>query len=203
STSGDITLNADTIDWASHTLILQSSGHLLIQPRTPTASTGIGDGASGTLHLPTSALNSLQDGFASITIGHANGSGAIDVRSHTFQDDLLLRSPAGNGDILLNGALATGSGSQAGHITLQAGRSLIGNTGASVTTQGRDIVLNADRDASNGGNIQLTSTTITSNGGNIVLGGGANPQATPAIGMGTSNSAQKVGIYLSGSSVNA
>src|SRR5690606_36159345 len=84
-----------------------------------------------------------------------------------------------------------------------AGRSLIGNTGASVTTQGRDIVLNADRDASSGGNIQLTSTTITSNGGNIVLGGGANPQATPAIGMGTSNSAQKVGIYLSGSSVNA
>src|SRR5690606_11882638 len=84
-----------------------------------------------------------------------------------------------------------------------AGRSLIGNTGASVTTQGRDIVLNADRDASSGGNIQLTGTTLSSNGGNIVLGGGANPQATPAIGMGTSNSAQKVGLYLSGSSVNA
>src|SRR5690606_10953300 len=133
------------------------------QPRTPTASIGIGDGASGTLHLPTSALNSLQDGFASITIGHANGSGAIDVRSYSFKDDLLLRSPAGNGDILLNGALATGSGSQAGHITLQAGRSLIGNSGASVTTLGRDIVLYAYRVASRGGIITLTITPILSN----------------------------------------
>ncbi|HRQ87984.1 MAG TPA: filamentous hemagglutinin N-terminal domain-containing protein, partial [Bacteroidia bacterium] len=202
SAGGNITINADTVSWGTN-LTLRSTGHLVIQPRTATAAIGIGNGASGTLILNNNALSGIQDGFASITIGHAAGSGAVDVRGYTFKDDLIIRTPTGTGDIALNGALATGSGTQIGTITLQAGRSIIGNTGASITTQNRDITLNADRDATNGGNIQLTGTTVTSNGGKIVLGGGANPETTAAIGIGTGIEAQKAGIYLSGGSVNA
>src|SRR5690606_26997450 len=117
---------------------------------------------------------------------HASGSGAMDVRGYTFKDNLILRTPIGNGDITLNGALATGSGSQAGTITLQAGRSILGISGASLTTQGEEIVFNADRDQgtgtdTGGGNIQLTGTDVASNGGDIVLGGGADPLTTAAI----------------------
>ena len=51
---------------------------------------------------------------------------------------------------------------------------LIGaNTGIESTQGKLNIVLNADADAKNGGNIQVNSgTTLNSNGGNIVLGGG-------------------------------
>ena len=206
SATGDITVNANTIDWGAGLLTLQSTGgNLLIQPRTATTSIGIGDGAAGTLNLDNAELNGIQNGFSSITIGHASGSGVVDVRSHTFKDPLIIRTPTGNGDITLNGALATGSGTEAGSITLEAGRSIFGTTGGgrSITTQGQGITLNADRDETDGGNIQLTGTTVTSNGGAIVLGGGADPLTTAAIGSGTGSPAQKAGIYLSGGTLNA
>src|SRR5690606_2779409 len=135
---------------------------------------GTAASSSGRLHLNNAALDTIQDGFASITIGHANGSGVVDVNtgSYVFKDDVILRTPVGNGDITLNGALATGSGTEVGTITLQAGRSILGISGASVTTQGEDILFNADRDQGTGtdtgaGNIQLVGTTVTSNGGAI------------------------------------
>src|SRR5690606_29170075 len=143
SASGDITIHADTIDWGATRMTLQSSGNLLIQPRTPSASIGLGDGAAGTLNLTAAELDGIQDGFASITIGHASGSGAMDVRSYAFQDDVTLRTPAIGGVIQLNGDLSTGSGALAGDITLLAGQSILGVSAASVLTSSGDITLNA------------------------------------------------------------
>ncbi|NLT72033.1 MAG: filamentous hemagglutinin N-terminal domain-containing protein, partial [Verrucomicrobiaceae bacterium] len=173
--SGDITLVADRLEWTAGTI--RSTGDLYVTPRTPSKSIGIAGGVRD-VQLDAAFLNRIQDGFNSITIGADDGSGAISVGSYTFKDNVILRTPIGNGDIVLNGALATGSGSQAGTITLQAGRSILGNTGASVTTQGGDIVFNADRDESNGGNIQLVGTDVASHGGDIVMGGGADPLTT-------------------------
>jgi filamentous hemagglutinin family protein len=51
---------------------------------------------------------------------------------------------------------------------------LVGANSSIESTQGKlNIVLNADADAKNGGNIQVNSgTTLNSHGGNIILGGG-------------------------------
>ncbi|HRQ88488.1 MAG TPA: MBG domain-containing protein, partial [Bacteroidia bacterium] len=213
SNTGNITIETDRLfhdtTTAVPTIESKGNGSLFIQPRTAATSIGIG-GGTGTLILTATQLDGIKDGFKDIFIGHASGSGAINVGTYTFKDNLMIRTPTGNGDITLNGALATGSGSQIGTITLQAGRSIIGTTGGgrSITTQGQNITLNADRDQgtgtdTGGGNIQLTNTAITSNGGAIVLGGGLNPLTTAAIGIGTGSEAQKAGIYLSGGSINA
>src|SRR5690606_3299705 len=139
-------------------------GRLIIEPRTPNASIGIA-GGTGTLNLSSTRLDFIKDGFSEIIIGHENGSGLINVGSYTaFKDNLTLRTPTGNGDIVLAGALATGSDDAAGSITLQAGRHVLLNNGSSITTQGRDIVLNSDRDGIDRGSIQLTGATLSSNG---------------------------------------
>ncbi len=202
SAQGDISLVADSLEWTGGTI--RSTGNLQIQPRT--LATGIGvAGGTGDLQLDVAFLNRLQDGFSSIAIGHEDGTGTLAVGSYTFKDNVILRTPKGNGDIVLNGALATGSGTQAGTITLQAGRSIIGTSGGgrSIATQGQAIVLNADRDQTGGGNIQLTGTTIASNGGAIVLGGGTDPLSTAATGIAATNAATKAGIYLNGSTLTS
>ena len=57
---------------------------------------GIGDGAIGTFNLDKSELNTIQNGFNSITIGRSDSSGAINVAGNvTFNDPVTLRSPSG------------------------------------------------------------------------------------------------------------
>lgn len=102
---------------------------------------------------------------------------------------------------LATGSIETGVGG--GTLTLEAGGSIVTTVGSSLLTQGQAIILNADRDATGGGSIQLVGTTITSNGGAITLGGGVNPLTTPAIGSGTETEVQTSGIYLSGSNLSS
>ena len=104
--SGDITLTADIIDFRTYGSV-SGNGALLLQPYSAEASIGIGTGASGTLNLSTVTPSKIADGFDSITIGRSDGSGAIDVRSVAYKDDLVLRTPAGSGGIALNGILST------------------------------------------------------------------------------------------------
>ncbi|WP_157776188.1 two-partner secretion domain-containing protein [Gloeomargarita lithophora] len=85
-----------------------------------------------------------------------------------------------------------------GTVTLRANENIIG-TNSNITTQGKDIVLNSDRDSTNGGAIELTNTTITSNNGNIILGGGIDPLNNPAIGTSTLTS----GVELNGATLAA
>lgn len=199
SGTGDITVTGDAYDYTTRTLTLASAGNLLVQPLTASTTIGIGDSASGTLNLTAAEIAGFQNGFSSITIGSATGSGAVDVRAASFLDPVTIRTPSGSGSITLNGALSTGSGTSAGSITLQAGDSIIGNSGASVTTQGQAITLNSDRDASGAGAISLTSTNVTSNGGNIVLGGGANP----TVGEAVATASYTHGVSLTGSNLSA
>ncbi|MBX9861064.1 MAG: filamentous hemagglutinin N-terminal domain-containing protein [Sphingomonas sp.] len=193
SGTGDITVTGDAYDYTTRTLTLASAGNLLVQPLTASTTIGIGDSASGTLNLTAAEIAGFQNGFSSITIGSATGTGAVDIRNASFLDPVTIRTPSGSGTITLNGALATGSGTSAGSITLQAGDSIIGNTGASVTTQGQAITFNADRDESGAGAISLTSTNITSNGSDITLGGGANPLTGAASTVGLTTSAVSAG----------
>ncbi|WP_256995309.1 two-partner secretion domain-containing protein [Gloeomargarita lithophora] len=194
---GNITITADQMELTSG--IIGSTGQLLIQPLNTATTIGIGTGATGTLNLDTTEIGRLANGFSLITIGSATGTGNIDIRTAQFKDNVIIRTPLGAGNINLNGALSTGSGTETGTITLQAGNNIIGNTGSSITTQGKDITLNSDRDSTNGGAIELTGTTITSNNGNITLGGGIDPLNNPAIGTSTLTR----GIELNGATLTA
>jgi filamentous hemagglutinin family protein len=197
SSSSNITLQADTLQIDSG--MLQSSGALAIEPYGAGTTIGVGDGASGTLNLAGSELDKLADGFSSITIGGATGSGAVDVRGYTFKDPLTIRTPVGSGNITVNGALATGSASQAGSITLQAGDRIALASSSSITTQGQAVVADANADASGGGAIAITSAAISTHGGAITLGGGATPATVAASGT----SASHHGVGLSGATLDS
>ena len=89
----------DTMNLASGTI--SGAGTLLLQPLTPTATIGVGNGASGTLNLTAAELALLQDGFSSITIGRSDGSGAVDVRMAALLDPITIRTPASGGNIAI------------------------------------------------------------------------------------------------------
>lgn len=86
-------------------------------------------------------------------------------------------------------------------LTAQAGNSIFVN--ASISTQGGNIVLNADADASGAGRIAVNGATINSNGGNIIFGGGANPLTTAAIGTTQGGNEERIGVHVSNSQINA
>ncbi|NEP08911.1 MAG: filamentous hemagglutinin N-terminal domain-containing protein [Symploca sp. SIO2C1] len=80
---GDIHLTADEIDFTGgvdNIPSISSTGNLRLEPATREQNIAIGgvdDTGTNTLDLTTSKLAALQDGFKSITIGSANGTGTI------------------------------------------------------------------------------------------------------------------------------
>src|SRR5581483_9658206 len=116
-------------------------------------------GGAGSLGLSVADLGNLTDGFSSITIGAAAGTGLITVDAYTFTDPLTIRSPGVGGAITVEGALAT---TAANALTLTAGT---GNAGlftlasGSVSSTSGAITINADAI-----DIQTGVNTITSTG---------------------------------------
>ncbi|MFC4314735.1 filamentous hemagglutinin N-terminal domain-containing protein [Steroidobacter flavus] len=111
--TGDITLIADSMnlaDGSSNGLTVQSSGTLYITPRSAATTIGLGNGATGTLNLDNAELSRLTDGFYDIVIGMYTGTGAIDVRTVTFNDSLQLQNMgSGSQGMTIHGALDVGS----------------------------------------------------------------------------------------------
>ncbi|TAN53530.1 MAG: filamentous hemagglutinin N-terminal domain-containing protein, partial [Methylococcaceae bacterium] len=193
--SGALSLTADSIGWDA-AVVLQGAGALSLQPAAGTSSIGVAGGA-GTFNLDVTELGRIQDGFSSIKIGQHNGTGTLTFgdgagagSGYTFQDPLILRG----GDIVVDDALATGSGALLGSLTLHANNDI--TLGNSLTTQAQAVTLNADADASGAGAIVLNSgSSISSNGGGITLGGGADPIS----GFAQGHSGYYDGVYLAGS----
>ncbi|NES21059.1 MAG: filamentous hemagglutinin N-terminal domain-containing protein, partial [Symploca sp. SIO3E6] len=123
--NGDVTLTGDELDFAGN---VSGTGNLSLQPFTENQNIQIGgadSGNNGILDLTGAEVGLLQDGFASLTIGRNNGSGAvtIDNAGAAFTDPLRIQSP--NGSIGVNGAIA-------------------GTDNASVTLDGDTVALSAD-----------------------------------------------------------
>ena len=173
--SGNITLTSNEINFTQGSSVT-GKGTLLLQPWTGTqniAIAGSGDNP-GILDLTDIDLAALENGFSSITIGRANGTGGITLAGDTtFNDPVLLRSPVGSGSINTTGGTLTGADNAT--ITLQANQAI---TTGNIKTQGQGITLNSSSssintsagtlDASsndNGGAIALTTA------GNIQTGG--------------------------------
>jgi filamentous hemagglutinin family protein len=105
--TGALTLRADTMDLATAAVIVRGGGTLALEPYSSGTTIGIGDGATGTLNLNTTALGRLVDGFSQITIGRSDGTGAIDVEAATFSDNLRLLNASGGIDF--DGAVSLGA----------------------------------------------------------------------------------------------
>ena len=98
----------------------------------------------------------------------------------------------GSGDLTVLKDIIKSGATGAATLTLQANRNIVFNNGASAKLGGSasgtyTMVLDSDldQDTVSGGAIQLNSgSVLNSNGGDIMLGGGAAPAVTPAIGTG-------------------
>jgi len=106
------TLTADTMHFVG---TVSGSGILTLQPATASAAIGLGDGARGTLLLDAASIAALQPGFSGVTVGRADGSGAIDVRASAWANDLRLRGAAS--PVSIDGALSVG----ARHLSFDSG----------------------------------------------------------------------------------
>src|SRR5581483_9868754 len=104
SGSGAITLIAEDININAE---LSSSGALILEPITASTSIGLA-GAAGSFTLSAADIANLTDGFSSIQIGRANGTGGITTNAVTFTDPTSLLTPLGS-IITVNGRI-TGSG---------------------------------------------------------------------------------------------
>ncbi|PHX54433.1 filamentous hemagglutinin [Tychonema bourrellyi FEM_GT703] len=146
--SGNITLTGNEIDLKGGSNSVNGTGFLTLQPWNPgqnIAIAGTGDiGTNTFLNLTANDLESLRNGFAGITIGRNNSSGAVLVANNfTFYDPLIIQSP-----------------SPAGTITTTS--SLIGADNASLTLKA-DGNIRTGNISTNGGEIRITSQT-----GNII-----------------------------------
>ena len=95
----------------------------------------------------------------------------------------------GNGHINVNDGVSinkTGGGEATLRLNAHENIQFNGTAGPGIniaSSSGKlNLILNADTDATNGGAIRLNYTTIDTNNGDIIMGGGADPLTTAAIG---------------------
>ena len=167
STGGNITLTGNEIDLTGGNNSIASNGNLVLQPVDPAHNITIGGAAeTEALDLTAAELNSLRNGFASIAIGRADGSGLIAISpatkapnstpvAVTFQDPTTIRSPFGRGAIVGTGAIV---GSDNASIALMGGTVAVGD----VTSNARIEITSSQ------GNV--TTGTVSSRSANGAAG---------------------------------
>jgi uncharacterized protein DUF5649 len=147
--SGGVTVTAETVNINAP---LMSAGALTLRPVT----------AAENLTVSSSSPSNLSDGFSSIIIGNAAGTGVVTVNALTVSDPLTIRSPTTTGTVTVNGPI-TGLGN--GSVTLTGGTGTTPITlNDGITTAGNAIALNDN--VGLGANVTLDST----NGGGSPAG---------------------------------
>ena len=160
SAAGTITLSG--ADMALGTTIT-GSGAVILKPSTASRTIGIAGGA-GNFALSTTEIGYLTDGFSSVTIGRADGTGLVTINGVTFTDPVTIQSAGVAGAVTLSGALTTAAANAA--ITLIAGT---GDSGTFTQTAGAGNTI-----ASGSGAITITADTVVLNtSANTITGTGA------------------------------
>jgi len=188
----DLTLTADNIDFSNGGAgVIFGGGNLLLQPFTTTRDIYLGGTPFGSpLLLSDTDIDALADGFSRITIGRADGSGAISFGSNlTFLDPVLLQMPTGLGSINTSGGsqtaeegieLRTGQTLTLGALTVNGGDLIatsnqgrvVVNGSLNNTGTGQINLSGNNTGSSTGSGIQVNNTsTITTDGGDIILTG--------------------------------
>jgi len=134
-----------------------------------------------------------------INSGVQNGAGTTDIATVNGQLDLAsLITLRGDGTFTSGGLTSdfddlnfvTSAATGASTLTVRAGRSIsnggIAHTLTNSNAQTLNVVLNADRNADQSGNIQMTDVIVNTNGGDVIMGGGSDPEVTMAWGTAAS-----------------
>jgi len=137
STSGDITITADTLTLASGNIT--SSGALVLQPDETGRSVGV-SGGNGNFNLSATELDLLSDGFSSITIGRSDGTGLLSISAGTFRDPMVFRVGGSAGRIGVGGAITSAAANAS--LTFTAGN-ILSSIGA-ISSGAGDITITAD-----------------------------------------------------------
>ena len=196
------TAGANGFNLSSTTSINGNGGNLTI------GSTGsTGTGLSG-LTLAT-GLFAAGATFNSVMIGDDNTGPMVDNAALTASGNINLTSGLTIGATAPNvtiGGNITHAGPDAA-LTVKSGKSVSVNSSVSITsTTGK---LNTTLDShytndTNPGSVLFNGATLSTNGGDITIGGGANPLATPAIGIAGETTLVGRGVFLSnGTTLNA
>src|ERR671933_516365 len=183
---GNITLTGNGVDLLGGNNSVISNGSLLIQPFTPSQNIvvgGAGDRGGTTLDLSTIELNTLANGFSSITIGRADGSGTITLGDNfTFLDPITLQSPLDAGSINTTGFTLRGGDNATitplANQGIQTGNIINSGRGITITSTNGEIdttagTLNSSSTTGAGGAIALTANRNI-NTANINSQGGTN-----------------------------
>lgn len=194
--TGDITFSVDGFS-AGSVGTVQSTGTLTIQQSSTSVPMIVGGSlAASTLVLDSAMLGAIMEGFTSMILGRSDNTVDFDLGNASVRNPTVIKSGA---RILVNNAFSTGSSTARGSIRLEAATNISVNSGASLTTQGEAIVLNADRDGDGTGNVTVQNGSIRSNGGAIVIGGGSDPTTGKAQGW----SGQGYGVRLAGATITS
>ncbi|WP_421781721.1 hypothetical protein [Kiloniella litopenaei] len=187
STAGTITFRTDDEINVDSPARIRGSGALVFEPMTVSADIGVGTGSTGDLFLHGNTLDRITNGFSSITIGLATGTGNVDIETAAFTDPVTIQSWGDSGSINIDGALST-NGSN--NLTLRTGGGFNVNSGSSISVVNGDLEIRANADAvgdpirSSGSITGIThdgSTITTSGTGNITVI--ANGRNGPAVNM--------------------
>ena len=197
STNANVTLNVNNAA-IDNMFSIYAGDTLSIFTIDPTTTIGLGDGATGTLHLDDDELALLSAGNKIVIGEDGVQTGDMDVNAWDLSDtdfdvefyanDISLGGiKMGTGDIL---AHAQDNGGDTGNLTIdgnierdEAGTSILdlrADQDISITAANIDsdtgainVILNSDRDADEDGRIFISASTINTNGGYFVAGGGS------------------------------
>ncbi|MBD2353256.1 CHAT domain-containing protein [Tolypothrix sp. FACHB-123] len=170
--NNNLTLTADEINLPSTANSVTGNGNLKLQPFTSSQNITLGAASdSSSLDLTTTELSTLANGFAAITIGDDNGTGAITINSATFNDPVKIQSP--NGIITVNGAI---TGIDNASVTLDGNTTL--NAGITTNNQAiaftKPVSLSTDTNiAINSGNGNINFNSTVDGAGNLTLSAGS------------------------------
>ena len=219
---GNIALNSNEIDLVGGKNSIISNGQLFLQPTNPSQNITIGGTANTTaFDLTATELNAITHGFAGITIGRPDGSGAITIgetktsekttttldQSTTalseliFSDPVLIQSPGTSGSIASKVPI---SGVDNATITLVGGSlnisDLTSQAGINIAATNGNItagVISTRSENGSGGNISIRSTGGFQSGNINAFGnesgGDILIEATGIISTGIINSSSRLG----------
>ncbi|MEB3831559.1 CHAT domain-containing protein [Phormidium sp. CCY1219] len=152
---GDPILSGNAMDFTD---TVTGSGNLTLQTLLPDRDIRLGDVNNHTpaLDLTVTELGYLQEGFASITIGRANGIGQISVADISLSDPFTVRSQTGT--IHLSGAIA---GSDNASLTLSTDGGIQLHDNIAVTTEGENITFDASLNGSHALQVSAGTGTVS------------------------------------------
>ncbi|MEH2113819.1 CHAT domain-containing protein [Nostoc sp.] len=194
--TSNLTLEADSINFpnpgtAPNLKTVTGTGNLILQPTTPSQNIAI-NGSYGSYTDSFNNLNTLSNGFNSITIGRSNGTGNIALNSINFQDPVTILSPTGSITFNSGGITATDNAS----VTLNAP---ITTLNAGITTNNQPINFLNQVLLGNSANVALNSGNANISFGNTIDGAG---NLSLAAGTGNINFGGALGSVTPLSSLN-